>query len=440
MVWLDALKERLRLSLWFVPGVLAICAAVLAFALIGVDQRLSDDPGWLDFAFGGTAEGARAVLSVIATSMLTFTGLVFTVTMLVLQLASSQLSPRVMRTFLRDRGNQVVLGIFVATFVYTLVVLHETRAPSEAGEGFVPSLSIWVAFVLLFGSIGAFIWYIDHMAHAIRASTVIASVWRETVVAIERLFPEPIGSDSPTEVESAPDRLDSSRVLLATGTGVLVGINEDGLEATVSHDDRALELLPAVGDFVPEGGPLARLWGTWDEAAMDDVRSAVGLGNERTLEQDAAFGMRQLVDIALRALSPGINDPSTAVQALDRIHDLLRRLAVRRFPTPARSIDGVVRLLVNRPGWEDHVRLGLEEIRLAGAEQVQITRRLRTVLADLISIAPAHRQAVLHGELDQLGPDERAAAREDGPSEEALSAGASAAGSTEALHVDHVAS
>jgi uncharacterized membrane protein len=173
---------------------------------------------------------------------------------------------------------------------------------------------------------------------------------------------------------------------------------------------------------------------------MDDVRSAVGLGNERTLEQDAAFGMRQLVDIALRALSPGINDPSTAVQALDRIHDLLRRLAVRRFPTPARSIDGVVRLLVNRPGWEDHVRLGLEEIRLAGAEQVQITRRLRTVLADLISIAPAHRQAVLHGELDQLGPDERAAAREDGPSEEALSAGASAAGSTEALHVDPVAS
>ncbi len=151
MVWLDAFRERLRLSLWFVPGVLAICAAILAVALIRVDRRLSGDPGWLVFAFGGTGEGARAVLSVIATSMLTFTGLVFSITMLVLQLASSQLSPRVMRTFLRDRGNQLALGIFVATFVYTLVVLHEVRAPTETDEGFVPSLSIWVAFALLFG-------------------------------------------------------------------------------------------------------------------------------------------------------------------------------------------------------------------------------------------------------------------------------------------------
>lgn len=403
MVWLDALGERLRLSLWFVPGVLAICAAILAVVLIGVDQRLSGDPGWLIFAFGGTAAGARAVLSVIATSMLTFTGLVFTITMLVLQLASSQLSPRVMRTFLRDRGNQVVLGLFVGTFVYTLVVLHEVRAPTEADAGFVPSLSIWVAFALLFGSIGAFIWYIDHMAHAIRASTVIAAIWRETVAAIERLYPERIGSDVRPEVERAPHRLDPSRILESTETGILVGIDEDGLQATASHGDRVLELLPAVGDFVPEGAPLARLWGEWDEAAMDDVRGAVGLGGERTLEQDAAFGMRQLVDIALRALSPGINDPSTAVQALDRIHDLLRRLAVRRFPTSARSVDGVVRLLLNRPSWHDHVRLGLEEIRLAGAQQVQVSRRLHILLDDLITIAPAHRQAVLHRELDQLG-------------------------------------
>lgn len=402
MVRLDALVERLRLSLWFVPGVLAICAAILAVVLIGVDQRLSGDPGWLIFAFGGTAEGARAVLSVIATSMLTFTGLVFTITMLVLQLASSQLSPRVMRTFLRDRGNQVVLGIFVATFVYTLVVLHEVRAPTEADEGFVPSLSIWVAFALLFGSIGAFIWYIDHMAHAIRASTVIAAIWRETVAAIERLYPERVGSDAPAEVERPPDRPDPSLVLASTGTGILVGIDEDGLEAIASHGDRALELVPAVGDFVPEGAPLARLWGDWDETAMDDVRGAVGLGDERTLEQDAAFGMRQLVDIALRALSPGINDPSTAVQALDRIHDLLRRLAVRRFPTRARSVDGVVRLLIDRPGWDDHVRLGLEEIRLAGAEQVQIRQRLRTLLDDLISIAPEPRRAVLRSELHRL--------------------------------------
>ncbi|CAN5761495.1 DUF2254 domain-containing protein [soil metagenome] len=403
MVWLEALPERLRLSLWFVPGMLAICAGVLAFALVAVDQRLSGDPDWLVFAFGGTAEGARAVLSVIATSMLTFTGLVFSITMLVLQLASSQLSPRVTRTFLRDRGNQVVLGIFVATFVYTLVVLHEVRAPTEAGEGFVPSLSIWVAFALLFGSIGAFIWYIDHMAHAIRASTVITAIWRETVSAIERLFPERIGTDAPTGVEQVPDRSASGRLLGSHEAGVVMGIDDDGLEAVASHGDRVLELLPAIGDFVPEGAPLARLWGEWDEAALDDVRGAVGLGGERTLEQDAAFGLRQLVDIALRALSPGINDPSTAVQALDRIHDLLRRLAVRRFPTSARAVDGVVRLRLNRPGWDDLLRLALEEIRLAGAHQVQIDRRLRVLLDDLMSIAPDGRLPALRRELERLG-------------------------------------
>jgi len=403
MIWLDAFRERLRLSLSFVPAVLLTCAGVLAIVLVGVDQRLSRDPGWLVFAFGGTAEGARAVLSVIATSMLTFTGLVFTVTMLVLQLASSQLSPRVMRTFLRDRGNQAVLGLFVSTFVYTLIVLHEVRVPTGTDEGFVPRLSIWVAFALLFGSIGAFIWYIDHMAHAIRASTVIASIWTETVAAIERLFPERIGTDVRTDVEPARDRPVTPKVLTATGTGVVVGIDEEGLMAAASHGDRALELLPAVGDFVPEGATLALLWGAWDDAAMDDVRGAVGLGGERTLDQDAAFGMRQLVDIALRALSPGINDPSTAVQALDRIHDLLRRLAMRQFPTKARSFDGVVRLLLTRPAWDDHVRLGLEEIRLAGADQVQVRQRLRVLLDDLMSIAPADRQAVLRLELERLG-------------------------------------
>jgi uncharacterized membrane protein len=405
MVWFHALREKLRLSLWFLPGVLALGAAILAIALVAVDQQLSSDPGRVAFAFGGTAEGARAVLSVIATSMLTFTGLVFTVTMLVLQLASSQLSPRVMRTFLRDRGNQAVLGLFVATFVYTLVVLHEVRAPTEAGDGFVPSLSILVAFALMFGSIAAFIWYIDHMAHAIRASTVIEGVWRETVEAIERLFPEEIGSDAPAEVERAPDRLDLARMLPSTGTGVLVSIDEDALQETAAYGDRAVELLQAVGDFVPEGAPLARLWGHWDEAAMDDVRGAVGLGAERTFEQDAAFGIRQLVDIALRALSPGVNDPSTAVQALDRIHDLLRRLARRYFPSRVRAVDGVVRLSIERPDWDDHVRLALEEIRLTGAGQVQVDRRLRTLLDDLISIAPDHRLAVLRLERDRLDTD-----------------------------------
>jgi uncharacterized membrane protein len=406
MVWLTTVGEWLRLRLWFVPALLTLGAGLLAVVLVALDQQLAEDPGWLGFAFGGTAEGAQNVLSVIATSMLTFTGLVFSITMLVLQAASSQLSPRVMRTFLRDRGNQVVLGLFVATFVYTLLVLHEVRAPSEPGGGFVPSLSILVAFVLLLGSVGAFIWYIDHMAHAIRASTVIASVWAETTAAIDRLYPEPIGAEAETQAEPWQRHGEPDHVVVSPGAGTLVGIDEERLVSAASQADRLLELLPSVGEFVPEGAPLARLWGTWDEAAVDDVRGAVGIGSERTLKQDAAFGLRQLVDIALRALSPGINDPSTAVLALDRLHDLLRRLAVRRFPSRERAVDGTVRLVLSRPGWDDYVRLAVDEIRQAGDGQIQVDRRLRSMLEDLRSIAPEGRLAVLRQERGRLDPSD----------------------------------
>ena len=391
-----ALRERLRTGLWFVPTLFAVGAVLLAVGLLALDRALAGSAPSILFAFGGTAAGARSVLSTIAQSMLTFTGLVFSITMLVLQLASSQLSPRVTRTFLRDRSNQVVLGLFVATFVFTLVVLREVRTPVGGDAGFVPAVSVWVAFALLLASVGAFIYYIDHMAHAIRASTVIASIWRETATAIDRRLP----------LEDAPDgraahpmgdrgRGDGHLVLKAPSAGYLVRVDEAAIGSAAEGDGRVVELLPTIGDFVPEGGPLARLSGDWDRDAADEVTRAIGIGQERTLDQDVAFGFRQLVDIAVRALSPGINDPTTAVQALDRIHDLLRRLARRWFPPEHRVTDGAVHLVVPRPLWPDFVRLALDEIRIAGEGQVQVARRLAVVLADLLEVSPADRRGPL---------------------------------------------
>lgn len=403
MIQFEALRERLRLSLWFLPAVFALGAALLAFVLTWVDHHLAADSSLLFFMFSGTADGARSVLSTIAQSMLTFTGLVFTITMLVLQLASGQLSPRVMRTFLRDRGNQVVLGLFVATFVYTLLILREVRTPVAGEGGFVPSVSIWVAFALLLASVAAFVYYIDHMAHSIRASTVIASIWKETVAAIDHLFPARLGDDAdPGAIADEGDRdKPGGHVLVLTSrrTGVVVGVDEEALFRAASNGDRRIELVPAIGDFVAENAPLIRLWGSWDAPAAEALHAAIGLADERTLEQDVAFGFRQLVDIAIRALSPGINDPTTAVQALDRIHDLLRRLAVCRFPSRFRADElGVIRVIVQRPGWDAYVHLGLDEIRLAGAAQLQVHRRIRAILADLISVAADRRQAVLRDE------------------------------------------
>ena len=383
---LEHLQERLRLSLWFVPGVFAIAAVLLAFGLVAVDRALKDEPAYV---LGGTAEGARNVLSTIAQSMLTFTGLVFTVTMLVLQLASSQLSPRVMRTFLRDRGNQVVLGLFVATFVFTLLVLREVRSEAEGVTRFVPGFAVWAAFVLLLGSVAAFIWYIDHMAHSIRASTVIQSIWRETVDAIDRMYPA--DWDPARAGLEEPDLRRPDAVIESRHAGVIVGVDTDALLSLAKERDGVLAIVHPIGDFVVDGGAVAIGSGRWDDEASDAVLDAISIAGERTMNQDVAFGIRQLVDVAVRALSPGTNDPTTAVQVLDRIDDILRRLVGRPYPSAVKTLDGEVRLVVPTPSFEDHLSLGLDEIALAGRDQIQIKARLDTLLDGLESVASPGR-------------------------------------------------
>ena len=396
---LQSIRERVRASLWFIPALFALGAVLLAFILLNVDRELSRDASSL-IVYGGTAEGARSVLSTIAQSMLTFTALVFTITMLVLQLASTQLSPRVMRTFLRDRSNQVVLGLFVATFVYTLVVLRDVRAGVNDSEAFVPGLSIWVGFALLLASVAAFIYYIDHMAHAIRASTVITSIARETEQAIDRLYPARIGPAGAKGRRASKVVDDADVVLEAPRAGVLVSVDEGKLLGAAGDLDRRAEVLPAIGDFLPRNAPMARLSGRWDREGANAIQAALVIEDERSMEQDAAFGFRQLVDIATRALSPGTNDPTTAVQALDRLHDLLRRIAGREIPSPIRRDDsGRVLLVLPRPSWDDYVELAIDEIRLSGERQIQIGRRLRYLLEDLLSVTSEDRKAVLRREL-----------------------------------------
>jgi uncharacterized membrane protein len=404
--WL-AIRERLRLSLVFIPAVFAVGAALLAIAIVALDHQLAHENTNAVFGFGGTAEGSRAVLSTIAQSMLTFTGLVFTITMLVLQLASSQLSPRVMRTFLRDRTNQVVLGLFVATFVYTLFVLREVRSPVGDDIGFVPALAVGVAFVLLFASVAAFIFYIDHMAHAIRASSVIVSIWSETAQAIDRKYGD--SADQQDETKRAlPDRPPDITVP-SPRSGVAVTIDADTLVRTASESGGVLSVVPRVGDFVAQGMPLFRLWDAWDDRSIDKAREAVGFAAERTLDQDVAFGFRQLVDVATRALSPGTNDPTTAVQALDRIHDLLRRLEASDFPSGVhRDSADSARVVIREPTWDDYVGLGLDEIRVAGAGQIQIVQRMREILSDLSAVAPPDRQPPLRHQLALLDRQESA--------------------------------
>jgi uncharacterized membrane protein len=394
-IWFESLRSRL----WFIPALFAGGAALAAIIMVTIDRTLGPDATG-PFQFGGGPESARSILSTIAAAMLSFTGLVFSVTMLVLQLASSQLSPRVTRTFLRDRKNQAVLGVFVATFVYALLVLREVRSVSDSG--FVPSIAVWWSFILLIASIVAFIYYIHHMAHAMRASTVIASVAAETRAAIERRYPDPVGSEP---VAALPVSATSATILGPDRPGVVQAIDVARLRRLATDSGTVLEALVQVGDAIPGGAPIASVHGD-GRVDADAVRDAFTVGDDRTMDQDPSFGLRQLVDIADRALSPGINDPTTARQVVDQLHDLLRRLAVRHIPSPQRvDDDGALRVIVPGPDWADHVALAIDEIRTYGSGSIQVVRALRRMLDDLESIVPDDRRAATRRQRGLLPPD-----------------------------------
>jgi len=403
MPTLGSVTERLRTSLWFIPALFVIGALIGGTVTVAIDRQLgTSDQAF--FLYGGSAAGARSVLSTIAQSMLTFTGLVFTVTMLVLQLASSQLSPRVLRTFLADRQNQAVLGLFVATFVYTLVVIRDVGGDQEGD--FVPALSVWVSFVLLLASVAAFIYYINHMAHAIRASTVIASIADDTRAVIDRVYPERADGDSRELDAAQPQAVRAAGdwpVVRSDGAGAVVSVDRQGLIDVAVSSGAVVEVVPRTGDFVPENTPLLRVSRELSDAEADKLRSCVALGRERTMQQDVAFGLRQLVDVASRALSPSTNDPTTAAQAIDRLYDLLVVLANRPFPGPLLTgPDSKPRVVVNEWTWPEYVQLASEELTDYGTAHVQVVRRLAAMLAGVAEQCPVDRRQPLYAALDRL--------------------------------------
>jgi uncharacterized membrane protein len=398
---LRALWERLRASLWFLPLVTIICAVTLALVLPMVDQAIEKggkSDAW--YLYAGQPEGAQKVLSTIASSMLSISGVVFSITILVLQLASSQFSPRVLRTFLRDRTSQAAMATFLGSFVYAMMLLPRVRSSEDGAQDFVPALSVIVAMGLVLVSVLMLVRYIHHMAESIRAVRIIGAVSDDAKRTMRDMYPE-IGCDDPVAAWHRSTEAPHQVVMKQSAPGVLTAVDERALFSVACERDVIIELKAMTGDFVPEGAPLFAVWGTSVDA--DVLSACVVFDIERSSHQDPLFGIRQLVDIAERALSPGINDPSTAVQALDQIHDLLRFLAVRTVPTAERrDADGSLRLILPRPEWDAYVRLGLDEIRQYGARSIQVLRKLRVLLEDLLSIAPEHRKAVLHEQLAML--------------------------------------
>ena len=383
------MRETVRSGFWAVPAACVAVALLLAVGLVAFDRARDSTDTWV--AFGAGPDGAREVLSAITTSMITFTGLVFSITIVVLQLTSSQFSPRVLRTFLRDVQTQLSLGVFVATFVYAMMVLRTVNAEDEAT--FVPAFATAVGVLLLLVSVGVFVSYIHHVATTIQVSSIIASIGAETRKTIDARFPTGEEANSEPVILSP---IPAVRALHAKRSGVVTNIDEDALVRLARHADVVLTTAVRSGDYVPEGAPLVGVSTEGSELDADAALGAVHQKRERSMQQDVAFGFRQLVDIAERALSPGVNDPTTAVQALDELHDLLRRLSVRPLRSGIhRDEEGTVRFVAPPDRLEDFLALALDEIEQYGAESIQVRQRVRELLEDVHAAArPEHRAAV----------------------------------------------
>jgi uncharacterized membrane protein len=393
------LRDRIRTSLWFAP-VIAVCVAAAAAALLlAVDHRLQRQHGW--FLFEGGPDSARELLSTITSSMLTFTALVFSITVLVLQLASSQFSPRVIRTFLESRWTKLAMATFVGTFVYAMIVLSQVISSPP----FVPAVATWSALMLVMVSVAVFIRYVHHMAHSVRAITVISNVAAETRRHIDDMYPEVLGEAAPEL--ACPTGPPDQEIRNANSPGVFAAVDAEELLALVCSTNTVIEIVPRVGDFLPAGALLYRVWhGTLDEAR---ARALIAIEAERTPVQDPAFGFRQLVDIAVRALSPVVNDPTTAAQVIDHLHDLTRRLVGRRFPSRTRADESnALRVIAARLDFDDYLELAFDEIRHYGASSPKIGQRLRVALEDCLVLAPVERRSSIRTQLDRLERARRA--------------------------------
>jgi uncharacterized membrane protein len=366
-----------------------MAGVVLSFVTIAVDRRT--DFSLIPESLTGGPDAAVAILSTVAGSMVSLAALVLTITMVVVQLAMGQFSPRIVQTFLRDKPSQIAVGLFVATFAHAMLALREVRF--ESG-GSVPGLAIVVAYVLIVVSIAALVLYVHHIGQSLRVSALIELVGEDTRRVIDQLY-----GDRGEAPPAGPEP-----VVAAPRSGVVNLLDHDRLVGVAADAGCCLELVPAIGDFVPAGAPLFRVHGPAERLSEKDVTRGVTLGLERTMVQDAPYGLRMLVDIAERSLSDShFEDPTTAVQAIDRLHDCLRQLVRRPFPSGEhRDEHGTVRLVVPTLDWEGYVSLAFEEIRRAGASSPQVARRLTSALQDLLSVAPGDRRPPLQAQLDLL--------------------------------------
>jgi uncharacterized membrane protein len=383
------LREMRRESLWFWPAL----AAAAAWAGGALAARHLHSFTFHRGLFPTDLDDARTLLATIATALLTFTGVVFSITLVALQMASTQYSPRVLRTFVRKPVTKLALSTFIATFVYALTLLASLGTVGSAHR--VPQGAVGLAYLLVMASIIVFVVFVHSTVRSMRVTYVIQAVFHETVGSALNTFAEPSAYEEAQLPEGVPI---VATVGFERADAVLDGIDAHGLVNLAATHGCVLRLTVPVGTYLPRDVKLMEVLG----GTRPDPR-AIGRmlhsSAARTIYQDPGYGVRQLVDVAIRALSPAINDPTTAVQALDRLHGILRAVANRPDP-PGLYVDAhaTVRLIVPTPGWDRLVELAFTEPALYGSGSPQVTRKLTAIFDDLAACVPPERVAAIEAQ------------------------------------------
>jgi uncharacterized membrane protein len=411
------IKSYIRASLWLMPFFAVLAYWVLTRISYGIGDWLLRT-GRIDETtalLGLTIVGARSVLDVIVTMNLSFIVFTFGSLLVAIQVASGQYTPRIIATtLLRDNTIRFTVAYFVFTLLFTLRVL------TRMGGEIVHQFNTFIAAVLGLISIVVFLYLIDHAARLLRPVSLVHRVGEAGIEVIRSLYPEKTSRHDPVDssrMPSSPDRI----VAHAGTSNIVIAVDLEGLVVQAQHAGGVINFVPQVGDFLAVGEPLFHLYGGAGPFDDHQLRGAVALGSERTVEQDPTFAFRILVDIAIKALSPAINDPTTAVLAIDQLHRLLRLVGLRQLRgEEIRDAAGKLRLVFRTPNWEDFVHLTCTEIRHCGAGSVQIMRRMRSMLENLMQTLPRHRHDELRGQLALLDrtidghytfPEDRALAR-----------------------------
>jgi uncharacterized membrane protein len=404
-LWTDVVD-----SLWFWPALLTSACAAAALLLVRYNDEVTEalglDPTEQWWLFGGSASGAMSVLEAIAASIMTVTGVVFSVTIIALQLSSNQYTPRVLRQFMANRTNQVTLGVFIGTFTYALLVLRTVRTES-AGEEFIPALAVTGGVLLTLLAMGYLIFFINHVAHSLQAPIIIDSIAQDSLRIVREMYPDEL------RAWSVPERREAEDVIPAAGheafqiraaeSGYVQAVERTGLLRLAARHDLLIRTEVQIGSHVLPGEVVMNVWSPRSLTLELESRlwNALVLGVERTPHQDLRHTITEMQEVAVKALSPAINDPTTAINVIHRLAQVLLDLAWRETGVAVDKDDsGTARVVIRRPDFEHMAGLAFDQIRHYGSENATVVTALLDNLADLAALSPDPARAVFMGQIN----------------------------------------